>query len=119
MRDDLDELPGMLAELRELIREGHAVIKDMDRLKRDLREIVNSAALSARKQAQAAANEEMQRFQRHAQREMDRSARDLNRSVEAARGQIVKALTVESIEEIPGGGLRAKFRGNLFDDGST
>ena len=60
----------------------------------------------------------MQRFQAHIQAEMDRHASDLNRSVSAARLQVIKALTVKKIAERPDGkGLEVSFTGNLFDAG--
>ena len=116
---DLDELPGQLIELRELIREGHGVIKDMTALMREFRKLAADGAEQSRAAAQQAADTEISRFSAHIQGEMDRHARELNKAVQAARQQVVKALLVKSIEEMPGGGLKASFTGNLFDDGGT
>lgn len=114
---DLEELPRQLAELRGLIREGHGVIKDMNRLLREYRNAAADAAGQARQAAAEAASEEMTRASRHIQAEMNRHAKDLNRAVQAARVQVVKALTVRTLDAGPdGGGLTATFAGNLFDD---
>lgn len=116
---DLEELPRQLEELRELIREAHGVIKDGTRLLREIRQASAATAEQARAAAHDAAVAEMAAFQVHIQRDMDRSARDLNRAVEAARVQVVKALTVKMLETGPDGtGIVATFGGNLFDDGS-
>ena len=114
---DLDELPGQLIELRELIREGHGVIKDMTALLREFRRLAADGAEQSRAAARQAANAEIKRFSAHIQGEMDRQARELNKAVQAAREHVVKTLLVKSIEELPGGGLRASFTGSLFDDG--
>lgn len=119
MTGNLDELPGQLAELRELIRQVHAAIKDGRGLLKELRRERDGIIESARAAAQQAAVTEMRRFEKHIQGEMDRAARDLNRAVDAARHQVVRQLTVSSLEENPDGpGLRVTFAGNLFDDGS-
>ena len=39
MTSNLDELPGLLIELRELIRQAHAAIKDGNQLLKELRAI--------------------------------------------------------------------------------
>lgn len=115
---NLDELAAQLLELRELIREAHAAIKDGRGLLKELRRESAGITEQARAAAQQAALEEMTRFQAHIQGEMDRTARDLNRAVEAARHQVVRQLTISSLEENPDGtGLRVKFAGNLFDAG--
>lgn len=74
---DLDDLPGQLVELRELIRESHAAIKDMDRLVREARGLVRDCEKQAAAAAAAAASEEMKRFQGHIQAEMNRHAKEL------------------------------------------
>ena len=118
MTSNLDELPGLLIELRELIRQAHAAIKDGNQLLKELRAISAEGAERARTAAERAAVTEMQRFQAHIQAEMDRHASDLNRSVSAARLQVIKALTVKKIAERPDGkGLEVSFTGNLFNAG--
>jgi hypothetical protein len=109
-----------ITELRELIREAHGAIKDMERLLRDFRQAGREGAEQGRTAAQEAAKAEMARFQEHIQGQMDEAARDLNRAVEAARMQVIKQLTVSELESGPDGkGLKVKFAGNLFDAGES
>ena len=109
---------GEITELRELIREAHGAIKDMERLLRDFRQAAREGAEQGRAAAQEAAKAEMDRFNEHLQGQMDAAAKDLNRAVEAARMHVVKQLTVSELESGPDGkGLRVKFAGNLFDAG--
>lgn len=104
-------------ELRELVREAHGAIKDMERLLRDIRQASREGTEQARTAAQEAAKAEMAKFQEHIQGQMDDAAADLNKAVDAARMHVVKQLTISEIEQIPGQGTRVKFAGNLFDAG--
>lgn len=105
------------SELRELVREAHGAIKDMERLLRDIRQASRDGTEQARTAAQEAAKAEMTKFRDHIQAQMDDSARDLNRAVEAARLHVVKQLTITEVEQLPGSGSRVKFAGHLFDAG--
>jgi F0F1-type ATP synthase membrane subunit b/b' len=102
-------------ELRALVREAHAAIKDMDRLLADYRRTHREAAQEARASAQQAAAAELDRFARHLQHEANAMAAELNRSVLAARAQIARQLAVAEVGEHPDGRLYVKFGGNLFD----
>ena len=106
-------------DLRELLRETHGAIKDMERLLREMREAIRGGTAAARLAAHEAAVAEMGRFQEHVQRELDLSAKGLNKAVQRARSQIIDQLTVKHAESIPGGGTRITFAGNLFDDGGV
>ena len=90
---NLDELPGLLAELRELVREAHGAAKDLRAAIKEARQLTADAARDGEQAARQAAIAEMKVFEAHVQAEMDRSARDLNRAVAAARDHLVKALT--------------------------
>lgn len=106
-------------DLRELVREAHGAMKDLERLLRQVREAARDGANQAREAAEEAAIAVMKEFERHIQREADIMAHDLNRAVQAARNQIIDQLTVDYAEPMPGGGTRVKFKGNLFDDGGV
>lgn len=121
---DLGELPGQLAELRELIREAHGATKDLNRAIKEAREfadglvkLVDAAAESARRAAYDAGAEQMREFQAHIQAEMNRSAAKLNQAVIEARGHIGRALTpkVAMALDADPGALVVQFEGNLFD----
>jgi len=120
---NLDELPGLLAELRELVREAHGAAKDLRAAIKEARQLTADAARDGEQAARQAAIAEMKVFEAHVQAEMDRSARDLNRAVAAARDHLVKALTpkIAAVEVSPDNAaitrVAVTFDANLFDAG--
>lgn len=115
--DDLAaELPGQLAELRELIRDAHGATKDIRAAIKEAKTLVADFADACAKAAFDASNAEMARWADHVQREMNDRARDLNRAVVAAQRHIVSQLTMTRlIPDGQGHGLRVEFEGSLFD----
>jgi Skp family chaperone for outer membrane proteins len=121
---DLAELPGQLAQLRELTREAHAATKDLHRAIREAKDyadslvkLVDAAADAARRAAHAAGCEQVRELEAHLQAEMNRSAAKLNQAVIEARGHIVRAMTprVAMALDADPAGLVVRFDGNLFD----
>ena len=117
---DLGELPGQLAELRELIREAHGATKDIRAAIKEARTLVDTFADACAAAAYHASNAEMGRWAEHVQREMNDRARDLNRAVIAARDHIGRALmpkiaAVELTDDDEPPRLIVQFAGNLFD----
>jgi hypothetical protein len=122
---DLDELPGQLAQLRELVREAHGATKDLNRAIREAKSyadnlvrMVDAAAEASRRAAYDAGCEQLAAFQEHLQGEMNRSAAKLNQAVIDARGHIGRALTPKvatyALDGDPAA-LVIQFEGNLFD----
>lgn len=108
------------AELRELIREAHGAIKDLDRLLAQARQVIRDGAVQARDAAHRATEEELDSFAERWQAEADRHAVSLNEAVKAARLQILKQLMIAELEPMEGGhGLRVKWDGALFDAGDA
>jgi hypothetical protein len=108
--------------MRELIREAHGAIRDLDRLLADARQFAREAMTgfraAAAQAAGEAANAELISFAAEFQKMANDSAADLNRGVEAARLQIMEALAISELEpvEIDGHtGLRVRWAGGLFD----
>jgi uncharacterized coiled-coil protein SlyX len=120
---DLAELPGQLAQLRDLVREAHAATKDLNRAIReaksyadDLVKMVDAAAEASRRAAHTAGCEQLAAFQDHIQHEMNRSAAELNKAIEAAREHIGRALMPKVAALDPdAGAILVQFDGNLFD----
>jgi uncharacterized coiled-coil protein SlyX len=120
---NLDELPGQLAQLRELIREAHGATKDLRAAIREARDyagsltkIVDAAAEAARRAAHEAGCEQLAAFQEHLQGELNRSAAKLNEAVTEARGHIARALTPKlAAIDADAAALVISFEGNLFD----
>ena len=114
-----DKAEQATAELRELIREAHAAIKDLTRVLREVRQAVRDGTAEARDTMAKAANDAIDEFTVHWQKQADQAAADLNRDLLAARAHLIKALTIKSMEGIPGErGIRVEFAGQLFDDGT-
>lgn len=115
---NLEELPAQLAELRELIREGHGVTKDLRAAIKEAAALTRDMADACAKAAFDASSDEMNRWAAHVQQEMNDRARDLNRAVTAARDHIGRALlpkiaSVDLSGDVPA--LTIQFEGNLFD----
>jgi hypothetical protein len=127
MSGNLDELPGQLAQLRELVREAHGATKDLNRAIREAREyadnllkMVDAAADASRRAAYDAGCSQLAEFQEHLQGEMNRSAAKLNQAVIDARAHICRALTpklasLDLADNGEPGVLMVQFEGNLFD----
>jgi uncharacterized coiled-coil protein SlyX len=123
MTGNLEELPGQLAQLRELVREAHAATKDLNRAIREAKEyasnlvrMVDAAAEASRRAAHEAGCAQLEVFQDHIQTEMNRSAAELNKAIEAAREHIGRALMPKVAALDPdAGAILVQFDGNLFD----
>jgi hypothetical protein len=128
MSGNLDELPGQLAQLRELVREAHGATKDLRTAIREAKDyadslvkLVDAAADAARRAAYAAGCEQVRELEAHLQAEMNRSAADLNAAVQVARDHISKALMpkvasvlLDGDDDLPSR-LLVTFEGGLFD----
>jgi hypothetical protein len=116
---DLAELPALLAELRELVREAHGAAKDCRAAIRECHKLTEDIADACAKAAYEASNAEMGRWAAHVQREMNGRAADLNRAVIAARDHIGRAIMPKLGEVLLDGDAPAKlvltFEGSLFD----
>jgi hypothetical protein len=109
-RDDAAE------QLRELIREAHSAAKDLRAAIREVRAVADEASAAVN----AKVNQDLTDWCDHWQTEMNRHATDLNAAVDHARGEILKQLTLASIERSDDGTLRFKFAaGHFKEDGEV
>jgi hypothetical protein len=123
MTGNLDELPGQLIELRELVREAHGANKDLRAAIKEARgysdsliKMVEATADACRTAAHEAGAAQIVAFGEHLQGEMNAAARDLNRAVEAARAHIARSLRPQIAALDPETGtLVIDFAGSLFD----
>jgi F0F1-type ATP synthase membrane subunit b/b' len=113
---DLNELPRQLAELRELIPEAHAAVKDLTGVLREYRKIMADGVHAARDAAENAATEEMHRFAVHLQKEMNAAAADLNEAVNTARKAITQQLTPRAVTVDADGKVHFTFTGHFDQD---
>jgi ABC-type transporter Mla subunit MlaD len=115
-KDRAAELPDAEARLRELLAEVHGATRDLDRLLREARGLINDNAKAAADAAFRASSEEMKRFSAHFQRQMNEAAIELNSAVSRAREQVINAITPTSLVVDDKSGLvRIEFSGELFD----
>jgi hypothetical protein len=119
-RGNLDELPGLLAELREVVRDAHCAIKDLRAAIKEARQVADDAARAAEARAAAAAAAEMKRWESHIQGEMNRQAAELNLAIAAARDHIALSLMpriaeVDLTDSEEPARLRIAFVGGGFD----
>ncbi len=113
---DLDELPGRLTELRQLITEAHEVIADMDRLLRQLRQESAAATAQMRKETERTANDLLAELTRHLQVQQNQASADLNKAVDRARHLIVESLTMTRLQPDGRGGYRVTWARGRFDE---
>jgi len=103
-------------QLRELVREAHGAIRDLDRLLAEYRRVARDTAHDAQTRVFAAANAELGRFSAHLQREANALAKQLNTAILAAQRNITDSLAISEVFETADGKLGIKFAGGLFDD---
>lgn len=113
---DLDELPGRLTELRQLITEAHEVIADMDRLLRQMRQESAAATAQMRKETERTANDLLAELTRHLQVQQNQASADLNKAVDRARHLIVESLTMTRLQPDGRGGYRVTWARGRFDE---
>lgn len=113
---DLEELPALLAELREATRDAHAAVKDLTGVLREYRKAAADGVQAARDAAANAASEELVKFGEHLQKEMNHAAADLNRSVNTAREAIAAQLTPRQVVVNEDGRVQFTFTGNFDQD---
>jgi len=113
---DLDQLPGRLVELRQLITEAHAVIADMDRLLRQLRQESAAATAQMRKETEQTANSLLAELSQHLQAQQNQASADLNKAVDRARRLIVESLTMTRLQPDGKGGYRVTWVRGRFDE---
>lgn len=115
-KDRAGELDDTEARLRGLLTEAHGTVRDLDRLLREARNLVNDNAKAAADASFRSASEEMNRFSAHFQRQMNAAAQELNAAVSAARDQVIDAIAPEVVSIDPETGFIAvRFAGALFD----
>jgi uncharacterized protein YukE len=106
--------PGSEADqLRELITEARGILKDLRAEIREARGLAGQAADDAHAKIQ----EELRKAFTSFQKDMNQAAADLNESVDQARNEIVKQLTISKLERIPGdpNALRITFAQHKFE----
>lgn len=113
---DLDRLPGLLTELRELVREAHAAIKDLTPLIREHRRIAEDGARDLLARIEETVNAELRRVEAHLQAEQNTASAELNQAVGVAREHIVSCLTPDKVSIAPDGHVQFTFKGNFQED---
>lgn len=113
---DLDDLPGQMIELRQLIVEAHSAIADMDRLLRQLRQQSADAAAQMRKDAERTANDLIAELVRHLQVQQNQASADLNRAVDRARVAVIDSLTMTRLQPDGKGGYKVQWARGRFDE---
>lgn len=113
---DLDNLPGQLIELRQLITEAHACIADMRRVLRDLRRESADATARMRKDTERTASTLIAEMTAHLQDQQNQASADLNRAVDRARVTVIDSLTMTRLQPDKKGGYKVQWARGRFDD---
>jgi hypothetical protein len=108
--------PDPAAELRELVREAHGAIRDLDRLLADYRRILREGAEEARQAAFKAADAEIARFGSHLEDEARRVGETIQQSIGRARAHIMEHLMISTLETMPDGRIKISFATGGDDD---
>jgi F0F1-type ATP synthase membrane subunit b/b' len=113
---DLEELPKLLAELRELIPQAHAAAKDLSAGLREHRKVTADGVKAAGELAADTAADQLRKFAEHLQKEMNRAAAELNIAVNVAREAITSQLTPRAVTIGEDGHVEFTFNGNFDAD---
>lgn len=96
-------------ELRELVREAHAAIRDLTRLLREATQTLPATAQQiVDKAMEERVNAEISKLNDHIQSESERATRKVDSEIVKARDWIIHNLELIAITETPDG-LRAEF----------